>query len=132
MRRQSRALLATSVAIAAIVLGGMTAAQASPGDLATPAGTGVGSVVIFIPGPGIAPGTVLPQGMILTPVPATGSLVLPVRVPPVSGTGPSLARYVLLIPGPNPSQNTGVALGLQLAVSIGTTGVVTVYPVPAP
>lgn len=126
------AIFLFSIAIAAIVLAGMTAAQAAPGDLATPAGTGVGSVVIFVPATGTAPGMVPPQGMILTPVPATGSLVFPVRVPPVSGTGPLLVRYVLVIPGPNPAQNGGVALGLQLAVSIGTNGVVTVYPIPAP
>ena len=126
------AIFLFSIAITAMVLAAITAAQAAPVDLATPAGAGVGSVIIFVPATGTAPGTVPPQGMILMPVPATGSLVFPVRVPPISGTGPSIARYVLVIPGPNPAQNTGVALGLQLAVSIGTNGVVTVYPIPVP
>lgn len=132
MFRTSPAILVSSVAIAAIVLAAMTAAQAAPGDLATPAGTGAGSVVIFVPAAGQAPGTAPPQRMILIPVPATGSLVLPVRLPPVSWTGPATVRYELLIPGPNPAQNTSVALGFQLAVSLGTNSVVTVYSIPAP
>jgi hypothetical protein len=70
--------------------------------------------------------------MILTPAPATVSLVLSVPTPPVSGSGPSITRYVLVIPGPNPAQNTGVALGQQLGVMLGANGAVTVYPIPGP
>ena len=148
--------------------GTMATAYASPGDVATPAGAGVGSVVVFGPAVGAAPGIpaapgfalgpavgtapsliagrgliliptvetapaiAAPGGMILIPTPATGSLVLPVQTTPVSGSGPSITRYTLVIPGPNPAQNTGVALELALSITIGANGQVTVYPVPAP
>ena len=155
------------VMITALALGGtVVTAHASPGDVTTPAGAGVGSVVVFGPavgrapsivtppgfvlGPavGTAPGLIAPRGliliptvetapataaprsMILVPTPATGSLVLPVQTTPASGSGPGITRYTLVIPGPNPSQNTGVAL--QLSITIGVNGQVTVYPIPAP
>ncbi len=157
------------VVIPALALAGtMAMAYASPGDVATPAGGGVGSVVVFGPAVGAAPGIPVapgfalgpavgtppsviaargliliptvetppgiaaPRGMILVPTPATGSLVLPVQTTPVSGSGPSITRYTLVIPGPNPVQNTGVALELQLSLTIGANGQLTVYPVPAP
>lgn len=133
MRRKSGAAMIAGVGISAFVLAGVVAtAQAAPGDVPTPAGAGIGSVVIFAPRAGIAPGLPTPQGTILIPTPATGSLVVPVLVPPIPGPGPSITRYVLVIPGPNPAQNTGVALGLQLAVTIGANGAVTVYPIPGP
>jgi len=155
------------VMITALALGGtVVTAHASPGDVTTPAGAGVGSVVVFGPavgpapsivtppgfvlGPpvGTAPGLIAPRGLILiptvetapataaprslilVPTPATGSLVLPVQTTPASGSGPGITRYTLVIPGPNPSQNTGVAL--QLSITIGVNGQVTVYPIPAP
>jgi len=55
------------------------------------------------------PVPVLPTTLLLTPTPATGSLVVPLRVPPI-GTGPWLTQIHLVIPGPNPSQNTAVSL----------------------
>lgn len=133
MRRKSIAAIILCVEIPALILAGAVGiARAAPGDAVTPAGAGVGSVVVFAPVADGASSIATPRGMILIPTPATGSLVLPIPVPPVSGTGPSIIRYELVIPGPNPAQNTGVALGLQLAVTLGANGAVTVYPIPGP
>ena len=118
--------------LALALTGAVPPAHASPGDGATPAGNGIGSVVVFAPVGGIAPGIIVSRVMILTPTPATGSLLVPMHVPSVSGAGPSITRYLLVIPGPNPAQNTSVSLGQQLAMTIGANGVVTVYPIPAP
>jgi hypothetical protein len=169
MYRKSVSAILPCVIITALALAGtVLTAHASPGDATTPAGAGVGSVVVFGPAVGAAPGLATPPGfvlgpavgtppsitaprglillptvgtapaiaaprsLILVPTPATGSLVLPVQTVPPSGSGPAITRYTLVIPGPNPSQNTGVALQLQLSITIGANGQVTVYPVPAP
>jgi hypothetical protein len=122
-------LVVLGVGILAAALGGAAAtAQAAPGDVTTPGGNGAGAVVVL---PAV-PGTVSAGAIIIMPVPATGTLVVPVPAPRVSGSGPSITRYVLVIPGPNPAQNTSVSLGQQLSTALGTTGPVTVYPVPAP
>lgn len=133
MRRKSVAAMLAFVGTPVFILAGAVAmAQAAPGDAVTPAGAGIGSVVVFAPVANGATGATTPRGMVLVPTPATGSLVLPIPVPPVSGSGPSIIRYELVIPGPNPAQNTGVALGLHLAVALGANGAVTVYPIPGP
>jgi hypothetical protein len=169
MYRKSICAILPCVIITALALEGtVLTAHASPGDVTTPAGAGVGSVVVFGPAVGAAPGIVTPPGfvlgpavgtppgiaaprglillptvetapataaprsMILVPTPATGSLVLPIQMAPATGAGPAITRYTLVIPGPNPSQNTGVALQLQLSITIGANGQVTVYPIPAP
>jgi hypothetical protein len=52
--------------------------------------------------------------LILTPVRATGALAVPVQVPSASGSGLSFSTWQLVIPGPNPAQNTSVALSQLL------------------
>lgn len=133
VHRKGVVVVVLGVGMLALALAGaVTTAHAAPGDVATPAGNGIGSVVVFAPVAGIVPGITTSRVMILTPTPATGSLVVPMRVPSVSGLSSSITRYLLVIPGPNPAQNTGVSLGQQLTILLGTTSPVTVYPVPAP
>lgn len=122
-------LVVLGVGILAAALGGAAAtAQAAPGDVATPGSNGNGAVVVL---PGV-PGTVGSGAILVMPATATGTLVVPVQFPPVSGSAPSITRYLLVIPGPNPAQNTSVSLGQQLSTALGATGPVTVYPVPGP
>jgi hypothetical protein len=65
----------------------------------------------------------MPTFQVVTPTPGTGSIVVE-QQPPV-GSGPSIPTYQVVVPGPNPSQNTGVGLGQQL----GTPGnPATVFP----
>ncbi len=63
--------------------------------------------------------------------PGTTALVI-VQQAPAGGSGPSFPQYQIVIPGPNPAQNTGVGLGeqLQMGTTPGTT--VTVIPAPSP
>lgn len=63
--------------------------------------------------------------------PGTRALVI-VQQAPAGGSGPSFPQYQVVIPGPNPAQNTGVGLGeqLQMGTTPGTT--VTVLPTPSP
>ena len=66
------------------------------------------------PRPALAPIT------LLAPTPATGSLVVPMTVPPASATGPSFTRMQLVIPGPNPAQNTAVSLSQLLSSTLAS------------
>ena len=80
------------------------------------------------------PRPALPPITLLSPTRATGSLVVPVTVPSVSGTGPSFTQMQLLIPGPNPAQNTAVSLSQLLSstfASLQSSGVSTA-PGPVP
>ena len=75
-----------------------------------------------------APRPALPPITLLSPTRATGSLVVPMAVPSVSGTGPSFTQMQLLIPGPNPAQNTTVSLSQLLSstfASLQSSGVST-------
>lgn len=85
--------------------GAVSQAQAAPPDATSPAGTVTGAIVVFSP----------VSVLLLTPTPATGSLVVPLRVPPASGLGPSLTQLQLVIPGPNPAQNTTIGLAQLLS-----------------
>jgi hypothetical protein len=60
--------------------------------------------------------------------PDMGSVVVE-QQPPASGSGPSIPTYQVVVPGPNPAQNTGVGVGQELSTP-GSP--VTVYPTPAP
>jgi hypothetical protein len=74
------------------------------------------------------PRPALPPITLLSPTPATGSLVVPMAVPSVSGTGPSFTQMQLVIPGPNPAQNTAVSLSQLLSstfASLQSSGVST-------
>lgn len=133
-------VLAISLA-AATCLAGMTAVPSAEADVPSAAGPGVGSVVVFTPTVSITPtvvtapapvapsfggamlpiatpipslGPAVPGVLILTPVRATGALAVPVQVPSASGSGLSFSTWQLVIPGPNPAQNTSVALAQLL------------------
>ena len=119
-----------------VALGGASmAAQAAPPDLtSSPAGPVTGVITIFSP-----PGTALPGILTVAPTPV-GSLVVPLRLPTVSGTGPALTQLQVLIPGPNPAQNTPLALAQLLdmvlrSAQAGPAGtaapLVTVYTTPS-
>ena len=80
------------------------------------------------------PRPALPPITLLSPTRATGSLVVPMTVPSVSGTGPSFTQMQLVIPGPNPAQNTAVSLSQLLSstfASLQSSGVSTA-PGPVP
>ena len=120
-------LVVLGVGILAAALAGAAAmAEAVSGDVATPVGNGTGAVVVL---PAV-PGAVSTGPVLVTPAPTTGTLVVPVQAPPVSGSGPSTTNYLLVIPGPNPAQNTSVSLGQQLSTALGSTGSAAVYPIP--
>lgn len=90
-------------------LGGPSSlAQAASTDVVSPAGTAPGGIVIFSP-----------SILLLTPTPATGSLLVPVQLPAVGGAGISFTQLQLVIPGPNPAQNTTVSLAQLLSTLIG-------------
>src|SRR5207302_239629 len=72
------------------------------------------------PAPSLSPAA--PGVMILTPVRATGALVVPVQAPSVSDSGLSFSTWQLVIPGPNPAQNTSVALAQLLNLSAHQPG----------
>lgn len=76
----------------------------------SPAGPVTGVIVIFSPA---FPGTAQPGILTVAPT-SVGSLLVPVQLPAISGTGPALTQLQIVIPGPNPSQNTPVALGQLL------------------
>lgn len=118
----------SSLVAVAVALGGVSAGvEAAPPDLtSSPAGPVTGVIVIFSP-TFARTGTTQPGILIVAPT-SVGSLVVPVQLPAVSGTGPSLTQLQIVIPGPNPSQNTPLALGqllnmvLQPAPQTGATG----------
>ncbi len=94
--------------------GAVSQAQAAPPDATSPAGTVTGAIVVFSP----------VSVLLLTPTPATGSLMVPLRVPPASGLGPALTQLQIVIPGPNPAQNTTIGLSatLELAARVHAGG----------
>ena len=137
-----------AAAIAAGLAGALSDADAMPADVTSPAGTVTGSTVCLGPEFGAAPpaavpsplivnpkgprftppvptpvagvpGPAMPPIILLSPTPATGSFVVPMTVPSVSGTGPSLTQMQLVIPGPNPAQNTTVSLSQLLSSILG-------------
>ena len=137
----------SSLATVAVALGGVsTSAQAAPPDFtSSPAGPVTGTIVIFSPTfartgttqPGILTVTPTSVGSLVVPVPfpvapVQAPLILqvqlpvaPVRPPAISGTGPTLTQFQVIIPGPNPAQNTPLALGQLLNMvlrPLGTTG----------
>ncbi len=138
-----------ALAIGALGLGGaLSQAQAASTDVTSPAGTVTGAIVVFSPALGVSPATLpspsiltlrgglitpplpmsaisasgpaLPGIVLLTPAPATGSLVVPLSVPPVSGVGPSITQFQLVIPGPNPAQNTPISLAQLLSTLLSS------------
>jgi hypothetical protein len=152
------------------MLVGFARVPAASADVTSPAGPVIGGIIVFPAAPGAAPAVMpsispiaLPRGglsipvppalavpgptisniTLLTPTPATGSVVVPLSVPPASGSGPSFTRLQLVIPGPNPAQNTTVALQQMLnsllapqpAGGPGTSGTpvtpVTVFAIPS-
>ena len=114
--RKSPFAIVLGLGVIALGIGGIApAARASDGTTA--------DVVVQS---GSTPST--PQYQVVTPVPGTGSLVV-VTPPPSSGSEPPIPQYHLVIPGPNPAQNTGVGLGDQLSTPGNP---VTVEPVPGP
>ena len=138
--------ISSLVAIAVALGGASTGVEAAPPDVtSSPAGPVTGTIVIFSPTFARA-GTIQPGILIVTPT-SVGSLVVPVqfpvapvqapvilqvqlpvtplRVPAVSGTGPTLTQFQVIVPGPNPAQNTPLALGQLLNIvlqPLGTTG----------
>ena len=139
---RGRAWLVLAVSLAAVIcLAGMSLAPAAEADAPSAAGPGVGSVVVFTPTVSITPtvvtapapvapsrgGLIVPIAtpipsigpavsgvLILTPVRATGALLVPVQAPSASGSGLSFSTWQLVIPGPNPAQNTPVGLAQLL------------------
>jgi hypothetical protein len=120
----------TGLAVLATLAVGLVQGPAASADVLSPAGTVGGGIVIFAPpsnpapivAPSIpsiaaprggltvpvpaapnAPGPAVPNIILVTPTPATGSLVVPL-------SGPSFTQLHLVIPGPNPAQNTTVGL----------------------
>ena len=122
----SKTVAISSLVAVAVALGGVSTGvqAASPDATPTPAGPVAGVIVIFSP---TFPGTAQPGILTVAPT-SVGSLVVPVQVPAISGTGPSLTQLQIVIPGPNPSQNTPLALGqllnmvLRSAPQNGATG----------
>ena len=131
---KGRMAVLTGVAVVATFAIGLVQPPAASADVPSPAGTVGGGIIIFAPAPAVAPlvapspslvaprggltvpvpttpnapGPALPNIMLLTPTPATGSLVVPL-------SGPTFTQLQLVIPGPNPAQNTTV--GLQQLLS---------------
>ena len=126
-----RAAISLACAVLAVGFARVPAAWA---DGTSPAGPVTGAIIVFPAAPGAAPMTVppiapprgglstpfppalpvpgptIPNITLLVPTPATGSVTVPLRVPPASGFGPSFTQLQLVIPGPNPAQNTTVSL----------------------
>ena len=92
-----------TLVLSAVGLGGTLAPARASTDIPSPAGPITGAIVVFSP-----------SILLLTPTPATGSLIVPLRVAPIGGAGPSLTQLQLVIPGPNPAQNTTVSLAQLL------------------
>jgi len=76
-----------------------------------------------------APGPAIPNITLLTPTPGTGSLVVPLRVPSISAAGPSFTQLQLVIPGPNPAQNTTVSLQQLLNTLLASPSLTSGTPV---
>jgi len=140
-----RAIIVATASALVILAAGAVAASA---DATSPAGTAGGMVIIFSPAfaapprpvssappilpplngrfaapltPPSPPAPVLPGILLLTPTPATGALVVPLRQP-------SFTQLQLVIPGPNPAQNTTVSLA-QLLETILASAQAPSFPV---
>ncbi len=125
-----RIAVLTGLAVLTTLAVGLVQVPAASADVPSPAGTVGGGIIIFAPAPNAAPmvapsipsivaprggltvpvptspsapGPAVPNIILLTPTPATGSLVVPL-------SGPSSTQLQLVIPGPNPAQNTTVGL----------------------
>jgi hypothetical protein len=64
-----------------------------------------------------------PSVLFLIPQPGTHTVVVPPTIPPATGEAPSLSQYELIIPGPNPAQNTRVNLQEVLNAVLNSEGV---------
>jgi hypothetical protein len=131
-----RLQLAVSLACAVLAVGFARVPVASA-DVTSPAGPVTGGIIVFPAAPAPAPiaaptitpiapsrgglstpfppaatvpGPTITNITLLVPTPATGSVAVPLRVSPASGSGPSFTQLQLVIPGPNPAQNTTVSL----------------------
>lgn len=135
----------------AVVLGEIPAPAraAAPDSTPSPAGPVAGTIVIFSPAFGTVPaGMSAPSGLtaprvlpttggptlpaiLLTSPTSVGSLVVPVQLPAISGAGPAFTQLQLVIPGPNPAQNTPIALAqlldmvLRSPQMLGSAGIAT-------
>jgi hypothetical protein len=125
-----RIAVLTGLAALATFAVGLVVVPAASADVPSPAGTVGAGIVIFAPAPSAAPmvvpsipsivaprggltvpvptspnapGPAVPNIILVTPTPATGSLLVPL-------SGPSFTQQQLVIPGPNPAQNTTVGL----------------------
>jgi hypothetical protein len=161
--------LRAAISLACVVLAvGFAQLPAASADVTSPAGPVTGAIIVFPAAPGAAPVVVPPTAPIapprcglstpfppaltvpgptitnitfLVPTPATGSVTVPLRIPPASGSGPSFTQLQLVIPGPNPAQNTTVSLqqllnsllaSPQLTGGSGASGTpVSVFAIPA-
>jgi len=163
MMRAAIIVLASVLVTLAGLGGALPQARAASTDVTSPAGTVGGMVVIFSPAFGAAPppvssgppilpplngrfvatltppsppGPILPGILLLAPTPATGTLVVLLHLPPVSGSGLSFTQFQLVIPGPNPAQNTTVSLAQLLETILASAQrpplPVTVLSTPAP
>jgi hypothetical protein len=149
-------IVVTASALVILTAGFGGQAVAGSADATSPAGTAGGMVIIFSPAfaaaprpvssappilpplngrfaapliPPSPPTPVLPGILLLTPTPATGSLVVPLR-------RPSFTQLQLVIPGPNPAQNTTISLAQLLQTILASaqrpSSPVTVLATPAP
>jgi len=125
-----RIAVLTGLAALATLAVGLVLIPAASADVPSPAGTVGAGIVIIAPAPSAAPmvvpsipsivaprggltvpvptspnaaGPAIPNIILVTPTPATGSLLVPL-------SGPSFTQQQLVIPGPNPAQNTTVGL----------------------
>lgn len=111
--RATLSIVATWCLVAAAVALGAAPARAqavAPDATPSPAGPVRGVLVIVSP---TGPGPALP-GILLAAPTSVGSLVVPVQLPAVAGAGPAFTQLQLVIPGPNPAQNTPLALAQLL------------------
>ncbi len=109
MARQRIAFVMLALAmLAGGLLGSLSQVQAASTDVASPAGPVTGAIVIFSP-----------SILLLTPTPATGSLLVPLQHPAAPGSGASFMQWQLVIPGPNPAQNTTIGLAQLLSTLVG-------------
>jgi hypothetical protein len=133
------AALIVSVMVTAGLGAAGSPARAGSLDVPSPAGAVTGSIVVFLPGPGLvpsmpgpvsvaprgivriqptfsttAPGSAYPGILLLSPAPASGSVVVPLNLQLAGAPGVALPQLQLVIPGPNPAQNTAISMAQLL------------------
>lgn len=144
-RKVAGAIVVVSVALTVGLGAVVSPALAGSLDVPSPAGPVIGSIVVFVPGPGLAPGlpgplSVAPMGitriqpifstvvpgaaypgiLLLSPAPAAGSVVVPLYVQPAGAPGVLLSQLQIVIPGPNPAQNTAISLAQLLTTVLAS------------